>query len=79
MIKIGDFKKQGARLCPSMSPFVGKNARVHIEYLQKQIPLKLVASVRDGEVGGWGTGAGGRLNYQSLLFCFCSGKKGDIK
>ena len=38
---------------------------------------KLVASVRDGEVGGRGTGAGGRLNYQSLLFLFW--KKGDIK
>lgn len=76
MIKIGDFKKPGALLCPSTSPFVGKkNVCVHIEYLQKEIPHKLVASVRDGEVGGWGTGAGGRLNYQSLLFCFYSEKK----
>lgn len=76
MIKIGDFKKRGALLCPSTSPFVGKkNVCVHIEYLQKEIPHKLVASVRDGEVGDWGTGAGGRLNYQSLLFCFYSEKK----
>lgn len=39
---------------PQHVTFCGENARVHIEYLQKQIPHKLVASVR---MGKWEAGA----------------------